>query len=187
MYLLNEQQIKAYVKAPYGQYLDIVGFQEEFLQHTSYYFRLGTDYELKGAAESRLYRLTDQKPTLELKPNDYAVIKTLESFFLSDKVLGVFGQASELMAAGLALVHSPFIDPLFRGRMEMGLSNLTSKTVSIRLGQIIGKVSFFDISDTYPISLIEGSISQRTFQRRRPSRDDDPVHDLGPILAEEDE
>jgi deoxycytidine triphosphate deaminase len=187
MYLLNAQQIRTYVAAPYGQYLDIVNFAESSLQHTSYYFRLGPDYELKATAETRIFRLTEEKPTLLLEPNSYAVIKTLESFSLSDKVLGILGQTSKLMAGGLQLIHSPFIDPLFQGQMELGLSNLTSKSVTIRLGQIIGKVSFFDISDTYPISVIVGSISQSTFARRRPLRDDDPVHDQRPILAEEED
>lgn len=186
MYLLNDRQIKTYVRAPRGQYLDIDNFDPRKLQHTSYYFRLGAEYRRPGA-ETRPSLLTEEKRDLLLDPNSYAVIRTLESFWLSEKVLGIIGQASALMFSGLQLVHSPFIDPLFHGPMELGLANLTSKAVSISLGQIIGKVSFFDISDTYPIAIIEGSISEKTFARRRPSRDDDPVHDGRPKLAEEED
>lgn len=181
MYLLNAHQISKHVQSPRGQYLDIINFDEGSLQHTSYYFRLGDYCETLGGTEPKITRLTEDKPYLDLGPNGYAVVKTHENFMLSDKIMGIFGQVSELAERGLELVHSPFIDPLFHGRLAIGLSNRLSVGVRIRLGDRIGKVSFFDISDTYPVEIIAGSIAQRTFAKRRPRRDDDPV----PSLVEE--
>jgi deoxycytidine triphosphate deaminase len=187
MYLLNAQQISKHVQSPRGQYLDIENYDERSLQHTSYYFRLGEQYELLGGTEPQIMRLTEDKPYLNLGPNGYAVVKSHEIFILSDKLIGIFGQRSRLAAQGLELVHSPFIDPLFRGRLVLGLSNRLPVAVRLRLGQIIGKVSFFDISDTYPVQVIAGSIIQETFDRRRPQRDDDPVPSWVEVEEPDDE
>jgi len=176
MFLLNAQQIKRHVDSPRGQYLDIVDFDEEKLQHTSYYFSLGDYCEiLTGTGDPQINRLTSQKPYLNLPPHGYALVKTHETFMLSDKLIGVLGQTTELAKHGLELVHSPFIDPLYYGRLLCGLSNRLSSVVRLRLGDSIGKISFFDISDTYPVSIIKGSIQEGTFRDRRPRRDDDPV------------
>lgn len=176
MYLLNHHQIKRHVKAPLGQYLDIVNFDERKLQHTAYYFSLGDHCEIAtGTGEPQIIRLTEKKPYLNLAPHGYAVVQTHETFFLSDKLIGVLGQTTKLAEEGLELVHSPFIDPLYNGRLVFGLSNRLARPARLQLGERIGKISFFDISDTYPVEVIGGSILERTFNERRPRRDADPI------------
>jgi deoxycytidine triphosphate deaminase len=176
MFLLNSQQIERHVESPRGQYLDIVDFDREKLQHTSYYFSLGENVEiLTGTGDPQIIRLTKEKPYLNLPPHGYALVKTHETFMFSDKLIGVLGQTTELAKHGMELVHSPFIDPLYYGRLLCGLSNRLPSVARIRLGEPIGKISFFDISDTYPVSVIKGSIQESTFKERRPRRDDDPV------------
>ena len=51
MYLLNRDKILQAVHAPQQQYSDIriVPFSDDCLQHTSYYFRLGSDLELQDS------------------------------------------------------------------------------------------------------------------------------------------
>src|SRR5688572_25102693 len=112
MYLLNHDQIRRYVAAPLGTYLDIVNFNEDRLQHTSYYFSLGRDYEIAEGDGFKLSRLDGERKHLVLPPNGYAVIKSHETFILSDKVMGIIGPVSDFVRWGLELVHSPFIDPL---------------------------------------------------------------------------
>lgn len=176
MYLLNAQQIKRHVDAPLGQYLDILNFDEKNLQHTAYYFSLGDHCEILTATEEpQIIRLTPTKPYLNLAPHGYAVVQTRETFFLSDKVIGVLGQTTKLAEDGLELVHSPFIDPMYHGRLVFGLSNRLARPARLKLGDRIGKISFFDISDTYPVDVIKGSILERTFSERRPRRDADPI------------
>ena len=176
MFLLNHHQIKRHVKAPLGQYLDIVNFDESKLQHTAYYFSLGSHCEIATeTGDSQLIRLTEKKPYLNLAGNGYAVVQTYETFFLSDKLIGVLGQTTKLAEEGLELVHSPFIDPLYNGRLVFGVANRLPKVARLRLYERIGKISFFDISDTYPVEVIEGSILQKTFNERRPRRDADPI------------
>jgi deoxycytidine triphosphate deaminase len=175
MYLLNHDQIRRYVAAPRGTYLDIINFDPKRLQHTSYYFSLGREYEILDSGDSRLLRLDDKTQHLVLPPQGYAVIKSHETFMLSDKVIGLIGPISDFVRWGLGLVHSPFIDPMFHGQLELGLLNRLPKAATVRLGQAIGKVSFFDISDTYPIEIVPSSAQEEKFKQRYPRRDDDPV------------
>jgi deoxycytidine triphosphate deaminase len=159
-----------------SQYLDIVNFDERKLQHTAYYFSLGDHCEILTATpDPQIIRLTEEKPYLNLGPHAYAVVKTYETFLLSDKLIGVLGQTTKLAETGVALVHSPFIDPLYYGRLVCGLSNCLAKPIRLRLGERIGKISFFDISDTYPVSVIKGSILESTFNERHPQRDADAI------------
>jgi deoxycytidine triphosphate deaminase len=176
MYLLNDQQIHHYVSdAPRGVYLDIEDYDPRMLQHTSYYFRLGSVIELVTQEERKLYRIDEESPFLTIEPGQYCIVKSLETFILSEKVLGIFGQVGDFVHSGLELVHSPYIDPLFHGALELGLGNRTLASVKVKFRQRIGKVTFFDISDTYPIAIREKSIIAGRFSRLRPKRDDEPV------------
>jgi hypothetical protein len=57
-----------------------------------------------------------------------------------------------------------------------------SRHIRIEFGQEIGKVVFFDVSDTSSIDIIAGSLIDKKFRKRVPLRDDDPPH----IQDEED-
>lgn len=104
------------------------------------------------------------------------MIRSLETFMLSSKVMAIFGQVSDLSKAGLQLLHSPFIDPTFFGQLELGLANHSGGEVVLEWKQSIGKVCFFDVSDTYPLSPPKkGKAIARKFEERYPNRDDDPV------------
>ena len=88
---------------------------------------------------------------LEILPGDIVHVESMEKFDISNKVMAIFGQLSGIKELGIQMVHSPFIDPCFRGRLYVGLANVSNKNTYIDLGDIIGKISFFDISDTYPV------------------------------------
>lgn len=173
MFLLNSDQIQACVKSARGHRLDIEPFEVSGLQHTSYYFRLGDAYERESANSGARVtsRLSNEQPILTLEAHEYVRVWSYEQFMLDKTVLGIFGSLSDLAEAGLLLAHSPFIDPLYPNTgvsapLELGITNLRSRKVDLRLGQRIGKVSFFDISDTYPVRLIPGSASEDKFQER---------------------
>jgi deoxycytidine triphosphate deaminase len=176
MFLLNNEQIQSYVEDSHNNYLNILNFERRMLQHTFYYFRLGVEIKLEYQGQSITYALNKENRYLTLKPNEYAVIETYETFIMSDKVFGMFGQWSDFIDLGLEMVNSPFIDPLFSGRLKLGIWNHSKKIAKLEIGQPIGKVAFFDISDTNPIRVLTGSIIEQRFNRRVPLRDDDPVH-----------
>ena len=178
MYLLNADQIRRAVEGPRGQRLDIRGFSASCLQHTSYYFRLGkfvTRLKSTGNRADAFDRVIEDLSTgngfLNLRPREYVYVESFEQFQLDAKTLGIFGGISDITARALQLVHSPFIDPLFPGEREhgylkLGLMNLTEADASIQYQDKIGKVSFFDVSDTYPVDLIPGSDSEMKFRER---------------------
>jgi len=85
---------------------------------------------------------------VNLKGGSFAGVWSLEGFELSERVFAVFGHSSELFRRGLDLIHSPFIDPGFPGQLQLVVRNFSNKDVTLSPKEVIGKVVFFDISDT---------------------------------------
>lgn len=175
MFLLNDVMILEYKKEGL---LDIEDFEPRLLHHTYYYFRLGKwvktwdekrkDYHSEELGEPG-------REVLSIPVRGYALIQSLERFSCSKKVLAVFGQISALPRKGLRLNHSPTIDPNFKGYLEMGLENLLDLPRELRHGDSIGKILFFDISDTYPIGDVKGTISEKDYERRKTLKGAEPL------------
>jgi len=158
--------------------LDIEDFELKLLHPTYYYFRLGKWVRIWD--EKRKDYHSDElgepgKEVLSIPPRGYALIQSLERFTCSKKVLAVFGQISALPRKGLRLNHSPTIDPNFKGYLEMGLENLLDQPRELRCGDTIGKIVFFDISDTYPVPDIKGTISETEYKRREILKGAEPL------------
>lgn len=158
--------------------LEIEGFDQKLLHPTYYYFRLGKwikiwNGQIKDYHSDELGE--PGKEVLSIPPQGYALIQSLEFFSCSKKVLAIFGQISALPRRGLRLNHSPSIDPNFKGYLEMGLENLLDTPKEIKYGDYIGKILFFDISDTYPLGQIKGTISEEDYKRRETLRGAEPL------------
>lgn len=167
MYLLNRQQLIRHAEDPTSNYLRIVNFLRKNLQHTSYYFRLGDVYKIVESPDKKeLKQLTKSNPILTLEPNQYALVRSEEIFRLSDKVKAVVGSCGDSIQNGLLVNYSPFIDPLYDGYLEVGIKNLLDKPIHLRIFENLGKLSFFDISDTYPIDIVPKSIQAIKFEAR---------------------
>lgn len=160
MFLLNDGLIQKYRND--GR-LGIEPFYENDLNPTSYYFRLGDVVELFGPPSptrtltpAQVFTITEDRPDpVILPPRGYALIRSKENFRLTNQVLGIFGQTSEMTTRGLRLVHSPYIDPTFEGILKMGLQNMLDEKQPLGYDVRIGKVSFFDLTDTYPIGVLK--------------------------------
>jgi len=179
MYVLNNKQILNCVQDENLKrvYLSIGNFLEKQLEHTFYYFRLGRQYEVMDEKDHpQILRLSEQERTFTLKAGDYAVVNSHERFTLSSRVMAIFGPSSDVVNWRLQLIHGPFVDPLFDAHLRLGILNLGKEEATLTLGQRIGKIMFFDISDTYPVEKLKrGSAAQRKFEERKRLRDDDPV------------
>ena len=171
MFILNDEMIRKYMDK---HLLCIGGFDETMLHPTYYYFRLGK-YIRKWNGKGKCYEYEvigeDGDEVFTIPPKGYVSIKSLERFYCSDKVLAMFGQISELPMGGLRLNHSPTIDPNFGkgklgGVLEMGIENLLNQPNRLKYAMPIGKISFFDISDTHPIRDIANSISAHKYETR---------------------
>jgi deoxycytidine triphosphate deaminase len=174
MFLLNHQLIQDYVESN-SNILDIWDFEIEYLQHTFYYFRLGSEGQINGNP----FKLGEGPGInlLTIEHNDFAIIKSHETFILSDKVFAIFGQPSDLIKKGAQLLHSPFVDPKFKGKLELGIKNISNKPIILEYKkQIIGKISFFDISDTYPIVVNPHSQIAKKYDERKPRKGDDETN-----------
>lgn len=120
-------------------YLKIHNYVPESHKQTFYKFRYGAPDDNGKVG----------KPVpLNLKRGSSAAIWSLEGFELSERVLAVFGHSSDLFRRGLELIHSPFIDPSFKGQLQLVIRNFSEREVRLSPEEIIGKVIFFDISDT---------------------------------------
>ena len=187
MFLLNDKMITTHKKR--GGLLSIEPFQNSNLCPTYYYFTLGRQYRLWNVEKNdwHLGELSVGNEVLEVKPKEFVLIQSEERFRCSKQCMAIFGQSSSLIRKGLSLRNSPFIDPNFpdeakAGYLELGLKNELTKPLRLRLGERIGKVCFFNVSDTYPISDVVGTVSEEDFERRSgkgppfPVYDDDPDH-----------
>ena len=185
MYLLNRQQLEKHANDFNSRYLTIKNFSSKNLQHTSYYFRVGHIYQIVNSAEDKkLKELTRENRILTIEPGQYILIRSAEIFTLSEKVKAFVGSHGEAVSSGLLVNYSPFIDPLYDGWLEIGVKNLLNTNIHLKMGQKIGKLSFFDISDTYPIDIKKDSFQASKFEVR--SMYDDYIDD-GVVYPEEED
>lgn len=180
MYLLNSTKILEYQHQTYGAYLHIKNFSEKQLKQTAYYFRLGPMYKLRNT--NNWIELTIKKPVIEFKPGNYFIVQSFESFRLSEKVLGILGISTDVISLGLRLINAPFIDPCYDRALQFGLHNPLNETICINFLDVIGKVCFFDISDTYPIKL-DKSLEEKMGERLKVENYPADLYDPDTILA----
>jgi hypothetical protein len=57
----------------------------------------------------------------------------------------------------------------------MGLENLLSRPREMKYKDVIGKVLFFDVSDTYPVSDVQGTMSEKDYKRRENLKGAEPL------------
>jgi deoxycytidine triphosphate deaminase len=162
--------------------LQIEPFDKSQLQHTSYYFRLSPVYAERNSEEWR--HLAPKGRNFALQPGEYLRVQSQERFHLSDKIFGLIGPDSEISKGGLRFVHAPFVDPLYDGPLMFGIHNCFGEVVTIEVGCSIGKIVFFNTSDTYPVRLRPLSASERKFNERSKIREESKMPGL--LALEED-
>jgi deoxycytidine triphosphate deaminase len=120
-------------------YLTITNHSEVQHETSVYRFRYGAPTNEE---------IDKNPPPVTIKRGSYRVVWSMEGFEVSERVLGIFGHSSDLFLRGLELIHSPFIDPKFRGHLQLTVRNFSEKDVILKTGDEIGKITFFDISDS---------------------------------------
>ena len=120
-------------------YLKIHNYSADSHQQTFYKFRYGAP-DVSG-------KVGTPSP-IKLKRSSSATVWSLEGFELSERVFAVFGHSSVLFNRELELIHSPFIDPGFKGQLQLVVRNFSDHEVTLAPGETLGKIMFFDISDT---------------------------------------
>lgn len=161
MYLLNRAQI---LSAKKTDQLAIDLYEESQLSATAYYARLGATVWMQEDEPTNWYRyvLSDDEP-LRIEARTCVRVESYESFGLGSSIFGILGSTSQMAKEGLGLLHGPTIDPRFPNvdeskpkrkcaPVEMALVNHSKDTIELRWPkQVIAKIAFFNVSDTYPI------------------------------------
>ena len=99
-------------------------------------------------------------------------IWSYEAFRLEAGLLGIMGPVSDIARFGVNLICSSFIDPRYpddelSAPLEMGLQNLSGNPAVVPARYRIGKVVFFDVSDTAIESIDPTTAIGRKFGQRR--------------------
>ena len=103
-------------------------FDDGQLQAASYDLRVG-----RQGATTKSKRVVDiaEAGYLLLQPGDLGVVVSLERLHLGPQYAARFGLRSKYARKGLFATTGPQIDPGFRGRLFIGVMNLTPKAISL--------------------------------------------------------
>lgn len=108
--------------------IKIEPFHKGQLQPASYDLRVGP--EAVSSSDRKKVDLAE-KGFIELAPSDFAIVLSEEIIFLDNQHTARFGLRSKWARKGLVATTGPQIDPGFKGRLTVGLTNLTNKKVSL--------------------------------------------------------
>ena len=134
--ILSDKDIRAACEA--GG-LRIEPFAEDSIQPASYDLRVGGQ-----AAISSDKKVVDLTSTgfVEIKPGDFVIVSTLEKLALDASHVGRFGLTSGYARRGLIASVGAQVDPGFRGRLFVGLTNLSTKPIALPYKDIFLTVEF---------------------------------------------
>jgi deoxycytidine triphosphate deaminase len=158
MFMMSDQLIKRYRQR---EGLIIDPFSPDCCRDNAYYFRLGEFASSQKSAKR--FQLTETKDFIEIAPFESFWVKSRERFTLPDRILVQIGQPTALATKRhVQLIHGPSINPGYgaatsKGKgadeqkavaVEVVLFNFGADPVKINYGDEIGKLTFFDISDS---------------------------------------
>lgn len=139
--ILTDRQIREACEAG-----DIViePFDDGQVQAATYDFRVGN----QGATTSTK-KLIDIKKEgyISLAPGDFAVVTVYEKIELGAQYAARFGLRSKYARKGLIATTGPQIDPGYRGRLIIGVTNLTPKPVSLPYKDDFVSVEFHKLEE----------------------------------------
>ena len=103
-------------------------FDATAVEPASYDLRVG-----RQAATSSSRKVTNLESDgfVEVKPGDFVIVSTLETIRLDASHVGRFGLTSSHARRGLIATAGPQIDPGFHGRLTIGLTNLSTKPITL--------------------------------------------------------
>ena len=119
---------KLIIEANHKGYIKIEPFEEEQVQPASYDLRVGSE----AAVSSERKKIDVEKQGfIELSPGDFAVIITHEIIEFDNQHVARFGLCSKWARKGIVATTGTQIDPGFKGRLGVGLTNLSSKKIAL--------------------------------------------------------
>ena len=161
MFLLSDDLVKRYERRG----LKIVNATPDNYFPTCYYFRLGPRAQYPFGQEP-LTAHAISRSGLVLEPNDQIRVATMEHFRLPDHVKATLGpRTSNAVERGLLLLHGPTVEPGYDAPLDVGIKNISPFPLTLKQGDSIGKIEFYDISDTQLEQTRLTSEAERRVQR----------------------
>jgi len=108
--------------------IEISPFEESQLEPATYDIRVGAQ---GGTTTSKKLVDISKNGYLQVAPGDFAVIVAHEFISLNSQHAARFGLRSKYARKGLIATTGPQIDPGFKGRLIVGLTNLTPRPVTL--------------------------------------------------------
>lgn len=146
-YVLPDREIKSLLGTA------ILGGSEECIRINSYEVRLGAHVRFDSTGEE--FDLPDGH-YLEIEPGDFVTVESLERFDFSTKVLASAGNlcglfalitpTTTMMREGF-LFASTKVDPGYHGNLNWGIRNSSIKTVKLRQGERIFKLTLWGLDE----------------------------------------
>ena len=136
--ILSDRDIRAACSDESGEFR-IEPFSEASVQPASYDLRAGDQ-----AASSSTKQLTDLTKAgfIEISPGDFVIVTTFEKLSLSARHVARFGLTSTYARKGLIATVGAQVDPGFRGRLVVGLTNLSTKPIALPHKDIFLTIEF---------------------------------------------
>ena len=123
--ILTDKQIR---EARESGEIFIEPFDDGQIQAATYDLRVGPQAATTSAKKSVNVQSDGY---VSLAPGDFAVITALEEIGICSQMAARFGLRSKFARKGLIATTGPQIDPGYRGRLIVGLTNLTPKPVTL--------------------------------------------------------
>ncbi len=123
--ILSDRHIRSAQNAEQGG-VKIEPFIDKLVQPASYDLRVGNQ-----AASSAGKKVIDVEKAgfVEIKPGDFVIVITAEFLALDAQHVGRFGLTSSYARKGLIATVGTQIDPGFNGRLTVGLTNFSNKSI----------------------------------------------------------
>ena len=139
--VLTDRQIKEAVQRG-----DIViePFEMSQVQPASYDFRVGAE---AATTKSRGKIDVQSGNGFTIHPGEFAFVTVREMIGLSPRYAARFGLRSRFARLGLIATTGPQIDPGFKGRLILGVTNLTAKPIDIEYNADFVSVEFHELSE----------------------------------------
>jgi len=118
-------------------------FNDDQVQAATYDLRVGDEAVTTSSTE---VRNLVEKGFVIFEPGDFGFVVTKEIVELSPEYVARFGLRSKFARKGLIGITGPQIDPGYRGRLIIGLSNLTPNPISLAHEEHLVSVEFHKLS-----------------------------------------
>jgi deoxycytidine triphosphate deaminase len=119
-------------------------YEEKRLRPAAYTLTIGDEIVDSSGKPGRL---TDKKPSFDMKPNSIVYVTTREKLNLPYYVVARFNLRVKWVYKGILLGTGPQVEPGYRGFLSCPLYNLTNQPMRIRRGEEFATIDFERTTD----------------------------------------